>query len=474
MTAQTQTSGSEKHKAPVWRQALKSLELPALAMITALAVGSIIIVLTDLTALQAFRDTFGRLAPTGWVRLGLALVSALAAMGVYFFSEQILKRFLKSTHTWPGAVIALRWVGAVVGLALAILFLRAAGFAEAVDAGWGSVRLAYGAMLEGSLGNFSKITAALQSGDAQARREAFYPMLESLVAATPFIFAGLAVAVGFQCGLFNIGAEGQLFMGAIFSVYVGYTLKGLPAIVHIPLALGAGALGGAVWAFLPALLKAKVGTHEVINTIMLNWIAIRLSEWLLRGPMMAPGQFNPISAEVELSARLPRFFADPIRFHLGFFVALAAAAFVYWLLFRTTWGFEIRTVGANPHAAKYAGMSITRNYLIAFCLSGALAGLAGANEVLGVNHNLALAFSAGTGFDAIALALLGNSHPVGVVFAALLFGTLRSGGTRMQNIAKIPVDIIFVVQALVIAFIAAPAIIRALYRYRDERRTAAK
>jgi simple sugar transport system permease protein len=263
-------------------------------------------------------------------------------------------------------------------------------------------------------------------------------------------------------------------MGAIFSAFVGYSLKGLPALIHIPLALGAGALGGALWAFLPALLKAKVGTHEVINTIMLNWIAIRLSEWLLRGPMMAPGQFNPMSPEIELSARLPRFFADPIRFHLGFFIALAVAAFVYWFLFRTTWGFEIRTVGANPHAAKYAGMSITRNYLIAFCLSGALAGLAGANEVLGVNYNLALAFSAGTGFDAIALALLGNSHPFGVVLAALLFGTLRSGGTRMQNIAKIPVDIIFVVQALVIAFIAAPAIIRALYRYRDERRVAIK
>lgn len=472
MTAQTKTSGSEKQMLPFWRRALKGLELPALAMITALAVGSILIVFTDLTALQAFRDTFGRLAPTGYVRLGLAIISALAAGGLYFYAEQILKRFLKAPLNLH--IIALRVVGAVGGLALAIMFLRAAGFAGAVDAGWASVRLAYGSMLEGSLGNLSKINAALQSGDAQARREAFYPMMDSLVTATPFIFAGLAVAVGFQCGLFNIGAEGQLFMGAIFSVYVGYTLKGVPAIVHIPLALGAGALGGALWAFLPALLKAKVGTHEVINTIMLNWIAIRLSEWLLRGPMMAPGQFNPISAPVEASAQLPRFFADPIRLHLGFFIALAAAAFVYWFLFRTTWGFEIRTVGANPHAAKYAGMSITRNYLIAFCLSGALAGLAGANEVLGVNHNLALAFSAGTGFDAIALALLGNNHPLGVVLAALLFGTLRSGGTRMQNIAKIPVDIIFVVQALVIAFVAAPAIIRALYRYRDERRATAK
>ena len=332
-----------------------------------------------------------------------------------------------------------------------------------------AISTAYGSLFEGSLGNPAQMIAALQSGDREALANAFYPIFDSLVTATPYIFAGLAVAVGFRCGLFNIGAEGQLFMGAIFSVWVGFAVKGLPPIVHIPLALLAGALGGALWAFVPAILKAKTGAHEVINTIMMNYIAFRLSDWLLgdKGPLKNPETANPISPLIEKSAELPRFFPDPIRFHLGFFIALGVALFIYWFLFKTTLGFEIRTVGANPNAAKYAGMSITRNLILAMCLSGALAGLAGANEVLGVNHNLAFAFSSGYGFDSIALALLGKSHPLGVVLAALLFGTLRSGATRMQNVARIPIDIISVIQALIIAFIAAPAIIRTLYRLKE-------
>lgn len=339
----------------------------------------------------------------------------------------------------------------------------------AFTAAWKAIATAYGSLFEGSIGSPSKMIEALQSGDQKALTAAFYPITESLVASTPYIFAGLALAVGFRAGLFNIGAEGQLFIGAIFSVWVGYTFKGLPAIIHIPLAMGAGALGGALWALIPAILKAKVGAHEVINTIMMNYVAFRLSEWLLsdKGPMQRPGSANPVSPFIEASAELPRFFPDPIRFHAGFFVALAVAAFIYWLMFKTTFGFELRTVGQNPNAAKYAGMNITRNIIVGLCLSGALAGLAGANEVLGLNHNLANAFSSGYGFDSIALALLGKSHPGGVVLAALLFGTLRSGATRMQNIAHIPVDIISIIQALVIAFIAAPAIIRAIYRLRS-------
>jgi len=382
-----------------WQRLLQPLVIPALAMLTALLVGSVVIVLTDLEVLAALQNFFGA----------------------------------------PGA---------------------------AFGAMWKAIITAYGSLFEGSLGSPAQILAALQSGDSQALTQAFYPVSDSLVTATPYIFAGLAVAVGFRCGLFNIGAEGQLFVGAICSVWVGFAVKGLPAIIHIPLALLAGAAGGALWAFIPAVLKAKTGAHEVINTIMMNYIAFRLSEWLLgdKGPLKRPDSANPISPFIEQSAELPRFFPDPIRFHLGFFVALGVAALVYWFLFKTTWGFEIRTVGANPNAAKYAGMSITRNLIIAMCLSGALAGLAGANEVLGVNHNLAFAFSSGYGFDSIALALLGKSHPLGVVLAALLFGTLRSGATRMQNVARIPIDIISVIQALIIAFIAAPAIIRAIYR----------
>lgn len=468
--------GPSAPKASLWQQILSVVELPALAFISALAVGAVIIVLSDLKVLAEFQATLGRLASGGYQRLFIALVVAVIAGWLYGYAERALHflfQRLGRKETTPTRLQAgaLRLVAGLGGLYLVYVIVRAAGFGEALDAAWNAVRTAYGAMLEGSVGSLSKIIKALQSGDAEARRLAFYPILESLVAATPYIFAGLAVAVGFRCGLFNIGAEGQLFMGAIFSVYIGYSLKGLPAIIHIPLALGAGALGGALWAFVPAILKAKVGAHEVINTIMMNYIAFRLSEWLLsdKGPMKRPESANPISPFIEPSAELPRFFADPIRFHLGFFIALGVAAFIYWFLFRTTWGFELRTVGMNPNAARYAGMSITRNYIITFCLSGALAGLAGANEVLGVNHNLAVAFSSGYGFDSIALALLGKSHPLGVVLAALLFGTLRSGGTRMQNVAKIPVDIISVVQALVIAFIAAPAIIRALYRIRAER-----
>ncbi len=386
-----------------------------------------------------------------------------------------------ATHRWqqllrPLVVPVLAIITALIAGSLLIAFtnldvlaaLRVGDLGTALGAGWNGIITAYGSLFEGSLGSPAAMVAALRSGDQAAIIAAFYPFTDSLVAATPYIFAGLAVAVGFRCGLFNIGVEGQLYIGAICSVWVGFALKGLPAIIHLPLALLAGAAGGAVWASIPAILKAKAGAHEVINTIMMNYVAFRLSDWLLsdKGPLKRPDSPNPVSPLIEKSAELPRFFPDPIRLHLGFFIALGVAAFIYWFLFKTTLGFELRTVGANPNAARYAGMNITRNILIAMCLSGALAGLAGANEVLGVNHNLALAFSSGYGFDSIALALLGKSHPLGVVLAALLFGTLRSGATRMQNIAKIPIDIISILQALIIAFIAAPGIIRAIYRIR--------
>ena len=183
--------------------------------------------------------------------------------------------------------------------------------------------------------------------------------------------------------------------------------------------------------------------------------------------MKRPDSFNPVSPTIAESAMLPQFFQKPIRFHLGFFVALGVAWLVYWFMFRTKWGFELRMVGANPRAARYAGINIVRGTIMAMVLSGALAGLAGTNEVLGVNHNVAFAFSSGYGFDSIALALLGKSHPLGVVLASLMFGTLRNGATRMQLAAGIPIDIISVLQAMILAFIAAPAIIRTFYRLRE-------
>ena len=275
-----------------------------------------------------------------------------------------------------------------------------------------------------------------------------------------------SVALGFRAGVFNIGAEGQLFIGALTATFAGYAIKGVPAVIHIPLALLAGFAGGAIWGFIPGWLKAKTGGHEVINTIMMNYIAFRFSDLMLTGPMKMPGSFNPVSPTIERSAWLPVIFGAPTRFHLGFFIALGVAFLVYWFLFKTTWGFDLRTVGANPYAAKYAGMKVPLNIMLAMTLAGGLAGLAGANEVLGVNHNLAMAFSSGYGFDSIALALLGNNHPAGVVAASLLFGTLRSGAIRMQLVAGIPIDIVSILQAVILMFIAAPAIIRTIYRLR--------
>jgi simple sugar transport system permease protein len=317
------------------------------------------------------------------------------------------------------------------------------GLGAAVAAAWRSISVAYGALFSGSLGSAGAIS-------------------ESLVASTPYIFAGLAVALGFRGGLFNIGGEGQLLVAAGASVIIGYSVD-LPAIIHLPLALMGGALAGGLYGAIPGYLKAKTGAHEVINTIMMNFIAFRFFDWAFTGPLRRPGGDAPITQEISRSAYLPQIF-EGYRFHWGFFLALAVAFGVWWLLFKTTIGFEIRTVGANPNAARYGGIKITRITVLTMAISGGLAGLAGSNEVLGLNHFLASGFSAGYGFDAIALALLGKSHPLGVVLAALLFGTLRNGATRMQSLASIPIDIISIVQALVIVFIAAPAIVRWIYR----------
>jgi len=339
----------------------------------------------------------------------------------------------------------------------------------AVVASWNAVIQAYGALFGGALGKPAVIIAGFQTyfatGQADALYKAIYPFTESLVVATPYIFLGLAVGVGFRCGLFNIGAEGQFFMGALGAAFVGYSLVGLPAFIHLPLALLGGAAAGAIWGAIPGFLKARFGAHEVVNTIMMNWIAFRLSDWLLNGPMKAVG-YRPVTPSIEATAELPRFFPDPLRFNWGFVLALLLALLVYWFLFKTTFGFEVRAVGANPDAAKYSGMSVMRNFVLVMTISGALAGLAGSVQVLGTDHWVGQGFSAGYGFDSIALALLGKSHPLGIVLAALLFGILRGGATAMQSLARVPIHIISVIQGMVIIFVAAPAIIRWIYRLR--------
>jgi ABC-type uncharacterized transport system permease subunit len=295
---------------------------------------------------------------------------------------------------------------------------------------------------------------------------------ETAVWATPYIFAGLAVALAFKGGLFNIGAEGQLAVGAVVSALIGYALPGwlhtsLPWFIHLPLTVGLGTLGGAIWGAIPGALKAYTGGHEVINTIMMNYIALNITSFLLNGPMRDPNPLN-LSAktpDIAVSARIPPIFPG-LRVHWGFVLALLIAVFVWWLLQKTTMGFEIRTVGANPDAAKYAGINVKWNIILTMGLSGALAGMAGVIEVTALNYRHELGFSIGYGFDAIAIALLGKNNPFGVVLAAILFGAMRNGGTRMQFMTQIPVDIISVIQALILLFVAADAIIRFIYRIR--------
>jgi simple sugar transport system permease protein len=329
------------------------------------------------------------------------------------------------------------------------------------------VATTYGAWLKGAFGNPASLIAYFQTGDKAELLKFIYPISEGLVTATPYIFGGLSVALAFRAGMFNIGAEGQVFLGAIFSAYIGYSLTGVPAFLHIPLAFLAGALGGFLWGFIPGFLKARTGAHEVITTIMLNYVAFRLSDWLLNGPMKRPGDANPVSPTIMDSAMFPRFFTDPVRFHLGFIVALAVAYLVYWFLWKTRWGFDFRVVGSNPNAARYSGMKVAIVMTLSMAFAGALAGMAGANEVLGINHNLASAFSSGYGFDSIAIALLGNTHPFGVVLAALLFGFMRSGATSMMLATGIPIDIVSILQALILMFVAAPGIIRTIYRLKQ-------
>jgi ABC-type uncharacterized transport system permease subunit/basic membrane lipoprotein Med (substrate-binding protein (PBP1-ABC) superfamily) len=399
--------------------------------------------------------------------------------------EPLVEGLLPRLMAWNWQAALMPILAIVTALIVGGIFIAAfdpnvwAAFGEGIGTGlgvaWQAILHAYTALFQGAFGSPSRIAEGVriysQTGDSVKLMRAIRPLTEGLRIATPYVFAGLAVAFGFRGGLFNIGAEGQYFIGGLASVYVGYSLTGLPWFIHLPLALAAGMAGGAIWAAIVGFLKAKTGAHEVINTIMLNYVAFQLADYLLQvgGPMARPGDSRPISPEIEPSAYLPQFFPDnpAININVGLFLALATVAVVYWLLFKTTLGFEIRAVGANPRAARTAGISVARSFVVAMAISGALAGLAGSHDILGVLHYMPNAFFSGYGFDAIALALLGKSHPVGVLISALLFGYLRAGAQRMQAPpAFVPVDIISVLQALIIIFIAAPEVIRTIYRLR--------
>lgn len=296
---------------------------------------------------------------------------------------------------------------------------------------------------------------------------------------TPLILTGLSVAVAFKAGLFNIGASGQFIVGTVCSVAVGTNFEGLPAAIHLPLALGAGILGGALWGMIPGLLKVFTGAHEVIVTIMLNYVASNLAGWTVYaggtqgqtpGPLWDPTA-GPISEtrDVFVNARLPFILAEPYRIHWGVVLAVLVAILMYWVIYKTTFGFETRTVGENPRAAKYAGINVRWIVVAAMLLAGGLAGLAGGIETLGLNHKFAPEFTGAVGFDGITVALLGQTHPLGAIPAAFMLGALDAGATRMQFDSGVSADIIQVIQALMLALVAAPLIIRQIFRIRPRR-----
>jgi len=297
--------------------------------------------------------------------------------------------------------------------------------------------------------------------------QGLYPLSETIVTATPLILTGLAVALAFQAGLFNIGAQGQFIFGAIAASYVGFHYSFTP-VLHVTLAILAGVISAAIWGGIVGLLKAKTGAHEVIVTIMMNYIAGFFILWILKTTrFLRHGRIDPIAPEVSPSAQLPHLAGANFRLHAGILIALAAAYFVWWLLNRTTIGFQFRAVGANASAAKTAGISVGYATIATMALCGALAGLGGAVHVLGSEYALTADIAGNFGFDAITVALLGRAKPLGTVLAALLFGALRTGGRTMQSNTTTPLDIVLVIQALIVLFIAAPTLVRYIFRIKN-------
>ncbi|WP_291751781.1 ABC transporter permease [Cellulomonas sp. 73-92] len=315
---------------------------------------------------------------------------------------------------------------------------------------------AYAALFRGAVWDFH----------ATSFTNAIRPLTNSLTQATPLITAGLGVAVGFRAGQFNIGGRGQMLMAAIAGGWIGFGLN-LPPVVHMLVAIAAGIVGGAIWAGIAGLLKATTGAHEVIVTIMLNYVAFYILGYLLATPglLQAPGSSNPKTAPMKPNAIMPHLLGGKFNLHWGFVFALVAVAFTWWLLERSKLGFQFRAVGENPAAARVAGIDVKRTTVYVMLVAGALVGLAGVTQVLGTTTTgFGDGIDAGVGFDAITVALLGRSTPLGVLGAAILFGAFRSGGATMQAAVGVPIEIVEVVQALIVLFIAAPPLVRAVFR----------
>ena len=330
------------------------------------------------------------------------------------------------------AIVLAMLVGAVVIIASELLV----GGGE-LD--WGKPLAAYGALFQGAFGG----TDAL---------------VQTAVSTAPLLLAALGVGFGFKSGLFNIGAQGQYLTGALGAVAVGVALAGAPGIVAVPLSILAGVAVGALWGFIPGFLKATRGAHEVVTTIMLNYVAISLLAALVAGPLNTPKSISPVTHDVG-NAALPVLIGS--NGHIGILIALAMVAVMWFVLYRTTFGFEVRAVGTNPDAARYAGMRPRLLTMLTMTICGGLSGLAGAGDLLGVSHQMTSSFSTTVGFDSIAVALLGRSNPVGILFGAILFGAMRAGAPLMQIQAKIPAELIDVIQGTVLFFlVATPVILR--------------
>ncbi|TDC64447.1 ABC transporter permease [Micromonospora sp. KC207] len=331
---------------------------------------------------------------------------------------------------------------------------------DALNASWTVVSEAYANLFKG----------AIFDPEASGFTAALSPISETLTYTAPLVFTGLSVALAFRGGLFNIGGQGQATIGVILAALAGFLLP-LPPVLHLLVAVIAGAAGGALWGFIPGILKARTGAHEVINTIMLNYVALYFLSWIIiQSGVQNPNRADAISRPVDPSAQLPRLLGDNLRVHAGILLAVLATWFVAWLLNRSTFGFELRAVGANPDAARTAGISVPRTYVLMMAIAGLLAGLGGSQMVLGSTADaLTAQVIAQIGFDGILVALLGRVKPWGVLLAALLFGALQAGGNRMQGYAGISLELVTVLQALIVIFIAAPALVKAIFQLRAAR-----
>jgi ABC-type uncharacterized transport system permease subunit len=359
--------------------------------------------------------------PTVKVTAGAFLVALVIGAFVIAFSDQKVIESLKYFFSYP-------W--------------------DFFSRSWDAISSSYWALVKGSVGSANAISSTLNRS-------------------APLICAGLGVTLAFRAGLFNIGAQGQLILGAICAGYVGFTWD-LPPGIHLLVALVAALVGGAFWGGLVGFLKARTGAHEVITTIMFNYLAASVLLFALsHDTFQRPGSDNALSVPVDDSATFPRVAIGGFDVHTGVLLAILAAAGVWWLLERSTWGFELRAVGANADASRTAGMSVAKVYTLAMLLAGMLAGLAASMQVLGNQNSLSQTLPGSIGFDAITVALLGRATPLGTVLAGLLFGAMSVGGVAMQASAGTPKELTDVLQALIVLFVAAPALVKGLLRIRE-------